>query len=255
MFPYRYAKQQLACALSCSKTVGCLCFFYNEGSSTCRLHSYLFRATELQPSAGDVYFRPLCPSFPVSPVPYSTIHTSTVNGSETANVVCNDGYKLTNDPGAVLCDDDGFWPTITGTCEQTHWTNQIAPFTVTVPGNMYEGASINFTARLTGSIYTFNMYYGNNDVALQMRALSSGKVMWYKRQSGAWENVGSDTTRTPFTPINTTTTCLVETRVDKIQVSVDGSEYFSMAYFQDVTEINKVSFLTSVDILEVDLLV
>ncbi|XP_067660567.1 uncharacterized protein [Haliotis asinina] len=165
-----------AAMLGLPLTVGCLSFFYNEGSNTCRLHSTLFRAADssLQPSAGEAYFRPRCPPLNPSPVPFSSIQTSVVNGSETANVVCNDGYKLTSDPGPLLCDDEGFWPTITGNCEKTHWTNQVSPFTVSIPSNMYVGASIYFTARLTGSIFTFNMYYSNNDVALQMRALVSG---------------------------------------------------------------------------------
>ncbi|XP_046374988.2 uncharacterized protein LOC124148095 [Haliotis rufescens] len=247
--------KQSECAIYCYNTAECQSFFYNKGTWTCRLHSSLFRATDssLVPSAGDEYFRPIaCSAFRVNTVPFSSLNTSTTNGTEALNVVCNDGYKMTDDPGTMLCDNDGFWPTITGTCKQRHWINPPVTFGENIPGNMFVGASISYTARLTGRMYTLNVFSDNADIELHVLARDDGSVWGRQRLNGTWVNTVTDT-RDPFRPLNTTFTCLMETKKDKIEFSVNGSEYFSFPYIQGPTDIYRFVLQHDLELLEVDM--
>ncbi|XP_046575107.1 uncharacterized protein LOC124283122 [Haliotis rubra] len=244
------------CAVNCYRTAECQSFFYNLGSSTCRLHSSLFRSTDssLLTSVGFEYYRPrACSTFRLNTLPSSSLTTSTENGTEVLNVVCNDGYKMTDDPGTVLCDADGFWPTITGTCNQIYWENPPVAFGENIPGNMYVGASIRYTARMTGTLYTLNIFSDDSDIVMHVHARDSGLVSWKQRQNDTWIRTDSDDTRDPFRPLNTTFTCLVETKEDKIQFSVNGSEYFSFPYIHDPTRIYRFVLQHNLEILEVDM--
>ncbi|XP_067661555.1 uncharacterized protein [Haliotis asinina] len=250
------ADNRSECAVNCYNTAECQSFFYNLGTSTCRLHSSLLRATDssLLTSAGYEYYRPMaCSTFRLNTLPFSSLIKSIVNGTEVLNVVCNDGYKMTDDPGTMLCGADGLWPTITGTCHQIYWENPPVTFAKNIPGNMYVGASISYTARMTGTKYTLNMFSDDLDIVMHVHARDHGLVSWKQRQNGTWIRTDSDVTRDPFRPLNTTFTCLVETKEDKIQFSVNGSVYFSFPYIHGPSRIYRFVLQHNLEILEVDM--